>query len=202
MFKNANTSNVSRRHFLAVAGSVAAASSLAVGKEEKSEKPPSAPVAPVHYLVTMTVDATNNQISYKAKNTDTDTDVSMPSNALTVKEGDEVKWRAITSGAKPRHRAKVRFTKTSPFKDSTFTWSEGHVGGDIIQPLSAGTSYYYCVAVFDKATGDVFADDPTIIVGGNDASAEIGQAENKLTDVRKQIESVEDLLRDARQKLR
>jgi hypothetical protein len=58
------------------------------------------------------------------------------------------------------------------------------------------------VAVFDKSKPEVYADDPIIIVGGSDASIEIGQAENKLADVRKQIESVEYLLRDARQNLK
>ncbi|HEV7220520.1 MAG: hypothetical protein ACHP8A_11960 [Terriglobales bacterium] len=205
MFRNSDTSNVSRRHFLAVAGSVAAASSLAVGKDEKSEKPSPTPRVQTHYLITLTVDADNDEITYSASNNNDaahPVPVDMPHKTLTVYVGDEVKWQAKTSGSKPKHRAKVRFTNTYPFKKREFKWSENESDGDTVQPKQEGTIHYYCVAVFDKSKPEVYADDPIIIVGGSDASIEIGQAENKLADVRKQIESVEYLLRDARQNLK
>lgn len=205
MFRNSDTPSVSRRHFLAVAGSVAAASSLAMGNDEKSERRSSPPRVQVRYLITLTVDADNDEITYSAVNNNdphSPVPVDMTNKTLYVNVGDEVKWQAITSGSKPKHRGKVRFTTTYPFKKREFKWSEGESEGDTIQPKQEGTSHYYCVAVFDKNNHEVYADDPIIIVGGDDASAEIGQAESKLAEVRKTIESVEDLLRDAQQKLK
>jgi hypothetical protein len=196
MSKNSNTSNVSRRKFLAVAGTVAAASSLAVGKDVQSAQSSAAPASPVHYLVT--IDATTNPISYSAKNKDTNTNVPMPNKSLTVNLGDEVKWRATTTGPNPRHRAGIRFTSTSPFSVIEFKWSENQSGGGNTQ--YAGT-YYYCVGVFDHQSHEIYADDPKIIVGGATAKAEVTEAESELKEVKERIESIEALLSKAIEQL-
>ncbi len=198
MSKNSDASNVSRRKFLAVAGTVAAANSLAVGKDVGSAQTTtqSTPVSLVHYLVTITV--ANNSISYYALNKDTGQAVSMPNNSLTVNPGDEVKWKAITPGPN-RHRASVRFTTTTPFTVKEFKWSENQTGGGNTQGGPA--SHYYLVAVFDKDTQEVYSDDPKIIVGGAFVKAEIIEAESELQAVKEKIESIDALLNKAIEQL-
>jgi len=195
MSRNSDASNVSRRHFLAVAGSVAAATSLAVGKDAGSSQTSPA-LVPVHYVVIIHV--TSGSISYSAQNTDTAQDVPMPNNCLTVNKGDEVKWKADT-GPRGKYRATVRFTTTSPFSVSEFKWSENHHEGG--NTLTAGT-YYYCVGVFDKVKGEIYADDPKIIVGGTfDAKAEVEEAQRELKEVKEKIGSIEGVLSQAIDKL-
>jgi hypothetical protein len=190
MSNNFDVSNVSRRRFLAVAGSVAAASTLAAGSDVESA---AVPATPVHYLVT--IDVTKNPILYTAQNSDTMTTVPMPNNCLTVNNGDEIKWQAQTTGSTPKHRAHIHFTTTTPFAVQDFRWSEGGYGGGTTK--NTGT-HYYCVGVFDKVKQEVYADDPKIIVGGTlDAKAEIVAAESELREVKEKIGSVENLLRKA-----
>jgi hypothetical protein len=191
--RSLNVANVSRRRFLAVAGSVAATSSFVVGERSNSGADPT-PLPPlVHYLVT--IDVTSDPISYTAENTDTSTSVSMPNNSLRVNNGDEVKWQAKTAGPNAKHRADIRFTTTTPFAVKEFKWSENGFGGGITQ--NAGT-HYYCVGVFDKVKQEVYADDPKIIVGGtSDARAKVVEAETELREVKEKIGSIENLLRKA-----
>ena len=197
MSYNFDVSNVSRRRFLAVAGSVAAASSLAVGSDVEAGQPLPVPVTAVRYLVT--IDVTNDPILYTAQNKDTMTAVPMPNNCLTVNKGDEVKWQAKTAGPNAKHRAHIHFTTTTAFAVQDFKWSEGGFGGGTTQ--NSGT-HYYCVGVFDKVKQEVYADDPKIIVGGTfDAKAEIVEAESELREVKEKIGSIENLLRTAVEKL-
>jgi hypothetical protein len=197
MSRNKDVSNISRRRFLAVAGSVAATSSLAVGKDSSLTQPVPAPPPPVHYLVTIHVK--NDKICYTAKNMDTHLDVPMPNNDLTVYKGDEVKWEADTPGPNARHRGHVYF-KTSPFAGHDFRWSENRSDGG--KTLTAGT-YYYCVAIFDKVKQEAYADDPKIIVGGAaNATEEVEKAETELSEVREKIESIESMLKEAIEKLK
>src|ERR1700722_1551405 len=170
MSSNSDVSNVSRRHFLAVAGTMAAASSFAVGKHAESSQTSSALVQPVHYLVT--IDVTSGSIKYSAQNKDDPTQVvSMPNNCLTVNKGDEVKWQAKTTGPHAKHRATIRFTTTSPFSLPEFRWSENQFGGGDTRTVG---DFYYCVGVFDKKMHVIYADDPRIIVGGAfDAEARV-----------------------------
>jgi plastocyanin len=195
MSKNSDASNLSRRKFLAVAGTVAAANSLAVGKDVGSAQTTtqSTPVSPVHYLVTITVDVANNSISYDALNKDTGKPAPMPNNSLTVMPGDEVKWTARTSGH--RYRASVRFTTTTPFAVKEFKWSENQTGGGNTQGGAA--NHYYLVAVFDKDTQEVYSDDPKIIVGGASVKAEIIEAESELQAVKEKIDSIDAILNNA-----
>ena len=197
MPKNSDASNVSRRRFLTVAGSVAAASSLARGNDVGSAQPPPTTVTPVHYLVTMNV-TSSGPILYTAENKDTSTPVSMTNNSLTVNNGDEVKWQAITVGPNAKYRAHIRFPTTTPFAVQEFKWSENGFGGGTTQ--NVGT-HYYCVGIFDKVKQEIYADDPRIIVGGTGATAEVAQAKRELTEVQEKIGSVEDILKKAIEKL-
>jgi hypothetical protein len=191
MSKNSDASNVSRRRFLAVAGTVAAASSLAAGNNVESVQASPERATAFHYRVT--IDVTKNPICYTAKNQDTLANVPMPNNSITVNVGDEVKWQAITSGTHPRHRATIRFTTPSPFNAPEFKWSENGFGGGVTQTPG---NFYYCVGVFDQLKGEVYADDPKIIVGGPvTAKAKVEEAVSELREVRGQVESIEDLLR-------
>lgn len=118
----------------------------------------------------------------------------MPNNDLPVLNGDEVKWEADT-GPQGKHRAKVRFTTSSPFSVPEFKWSENHNAGGTT--LRVGT-YYYCVGVFDKVNGEVYADDPKIIVGGTfDAKAEVEEARRELKEVQEKIGSIGGVLTKA-----
>jgi hypothetical protein len=193
MSRNNDLSTISRRRFLAVAGTVAATSSLAVA--DSSLPQPVPPPPPAHYRVTIQV--RNDQICYTAKNMDTNQAVPMPNNDLTVHKGDEVKWEADTPGPNAKHRGHVSF-KTTPFARYDFRWSEnGYDGGNT---QSAGT-YYYSVAIFDYVKQEVYADDPKIIVGGSlDAMEEFKEAESELREVREKIGSIEGILKDAIEK--
>jgi hypothetical protein len=197
MSRNSAVSNVSRRRFL-VASTVAATSSFVVGKDSNLGQPvPTPPSPPVHYLVT--IDVTTDPISYTAENKDTLTGVPMPNNSLTVNKGDEVKWQAKTAGPNAKHRGHIRFTTTTPFAVKEFRWSENGFGGGYTK--NAGT-HYYCVGVFDKLKQEVYADDPKIIVGGTfDAKAEVEEAESEVREVKEKIESIENLLKKAIEKL-
>ena len=194
MSSNSDVSNVSRRHFLAVAGTMAAASSFAVGKHAESSQTSSALVQPVHYLVT--IDVTSGSIKYSAQNKDDPTQVvSMPNNCLTVNKGDEVKWQAKTTGPHAKHRATIRFTTTSPFSVPEFKWSENQFGGGDTQTVG---DFYYCVGVFDKKIHEIYADDPRIIVGGAfDAEARVEEAQRELGEVKEKIGSIEGKLMKA-----
>src|SRR6266481_5615502 len=148
MFKNADASNVSRRHFLTVAGGVAAAGSLVSGKESALALVPSDPMTSVHYLVT--IDVRSGSISYA---------VSPPIDPhnMHVHTVDEIKWQVKSAGPNPQHKAAILFIATTPFADPTghpthtFQWSEqddatGGFGGGQAQLHG---SHEYCVAVFD-----------------------------------------------------
>jgi plastocyanin len=193
-----DSSNLTRRRFLAVASTAAAASSMSVGTELGSSQ--STPVQ-VHYVVT--IDVRSGSFSY------TVSPKGDPHN-LEVNRGDEVKWLVKTSG--PKHRGAALFIKTTPFIDAhgnpvrPFHWSdtdETSTGYSAGLAQNKGT-HEYCVAVFDENTGQLYLDDPKIIVGGAalDARAEIIEAEGELKDVREKILSIEKKLGNATQKLK
>jgi hypothetical protein len=192
MHISSDASNVSRRQFLAVAGSVAAASTLAAGSDVESGEPSTVQPTAVHYLVT--IDVTKSPICYTAKNTDTNTNVPMPNNSLTVNQYDEVKWQAKTSGTHPKYHAGIHFTPTSPFASPDVKWSESAPGGGATQTQG---NFYYCVGVFDHLNHEIYADDPKIIVGG---STPLQQAEVELGEVKEKIDSIQRLLKKSTEK--
>jgi hypothetical protein len=137
--------------------------------------------------------STTGQFSYSATDQHGN-NVSMPGNSLTVYRGDQVYWKARTSGS-GKHRASVRFTTTSPFSKKFYAWSENGSNGDTVMS-STIQEHYYAVAILHKDTGEVYGDDPKIIVGGR-LEAEILQAENELHVVQDKIKSVIELLEKA-----
>jgi hypothetical protein len=170
MAKNADASNVTRRRFLAVAGSVTAASSLVPGKDSTLfAAPPPPPVVADHIV---TIDVSDPQhIKYC-------TPQQRDAYALNVKANQTINWVRV----KPlsRFHLALLFPKT-PFVDangpvhgfigSQDDASQGKIGGQI-----AGTDddYEYWVIVYDETTGKTYTHDPKIIVGKlNDAEKEI-----------------------------
>src|SRR6202790_5371860 len=114
MSENSEASNVSRRHFLAVAGSGAAASSFAVGKDGESTK--ASTVAAKQYVVT--IDVTGDQISYSAP--------GIPdARILPVNLGDDIKWKVKSAPPNPKHHGAILFPITSPFAGTnSLQWTE------------------------------------------------------------------------------
>jgi hypothetical protein len=162
MSRKPEPSNVSRRQFLAVAGSVAAASSFAVGKDAGSAQPLPATQTPANPVVT--IDITKAPISYSASGHN--------AYRLKAKNRDIVKWQAITSSTD--HRVTILFLKDTPFSDGNkkpvyaFHGSQDDekkkgIGGTIDDDASG--TYEYSVAVFDDKTNLTYTDDPKIIVG-------------------------------------
>jgi hypothetical protein len=200
MFRNSDVTNVTRRRFLTVAGTVAATSSFSVGKDSSLSQTVPAPT-PVKYLVT--IDVRSGSISYSVSPT-------IDPHIMKVNVNDEITWQVKSAGSHPKHHAAVLFIATTPFLDTngqpatTFQWSDSDdanigVGGGKTQ--TKGT-HEYCVAVFDKAKGKLYLDDPKIIVGGTvDAKGQIVEAESELRAVRAKIESIENALRTAIPKL-
>lgn len=204
MSRGSDVSNVSRRQFLAVAGTVGAASSVALG--EASSFAPAPPPAPVRHPVTIDV-TTTNRISY--------VDGSGHNvYRLTVKAGDGVTWKAKTTGTK--HHVTILFLKDTPLIDANnkpvyaVHGSEGDEAGSgiggMIDPGASG-AYEYYVAVFDNDTGLTYTDDPKIIVGGGgtrDTRTELIEAAGELKQAalssppaqREKIESIENRLEE------
>jgi hypothetical protein len=200
MSESCDASNVSRRQFLVLAGSVAAASSFAFGKDTNSALPP-APVPVATYPVA--INTATKPLSYTTPKL---SDASI----LRVKAGETVAWVANPT---TQYRVAILFFPNTPFTDShgnrVYAFegpdsdaANGKIGGTIAGP--DGT-YPYCVAVFDDANVRTYTDDPKIIVGnGDEARAEIASALADLKDadaklsnrpqVRKQIEAIEHKL--------
>jgi hypothetical protein len=172
MSKIYEASNVSRRQFLAVASSAAAATSFAFGKDVNSTQS-STSVSVAMYPVTIN---TTKPLSYT-------TPKLTNASSLHVKRGETVTWSVAL---KPPYRVVILFFPKSPFIVSAFEGPDsdaagGKIGGTITGP--DGT-YPYCVAVFDDAHLVTYTDDPKIIVGdGDDVRAEITAALTDLKDV-------------------
>src|SRR5215470_16470707 len=166
MSKNSSASNLSRRSFLAAAGTVAAANSFVVGKavpsEQNTMKAPAPPPSD-SYVVTVKL-ADDGSFSYDYSKNGA-APVPMPSKDLTVLTGNDVQWQSTLPNSH-RHRASVRFTTTTPFGGANeFKWSENQKKGGRVTETNLST-HYYSVAVYDKHKDEIFTDDPKIIVGG------------------------------------
>jgi hypothetical protein len=165
MYEQSATSKVSRRHFLAVAGTVSAATSLGPGTGSATAQP--VPQPPIHVDHPVTIHpAANNNLSYKEGTNSAD--------PLTVDVNQSVTWQVNTAGKK--YHVTILFEKKrTPFVDLT-TGKPVHaihgteqdegtltVGGTV-GPNATG-EYPYAVAVFDDVTKETYSDDPKIIVG-------------------------------------
>jgi hypothetical protein len=194
MSESSETSNVSRRHFLAVAGSVAAASSFAAGNDGEPTK--AATAAAKQYVVT--IDVTGDHISYSAPGIPDARD-------LPVTKGDNIKWKVKSAQPNPKHHAALLFPVTSPFSStSSLQWTEND---DAAAGYGVGVAqnvgqHKYSVSIYDRVTHKLYLDDPKIIVGsGNNAITLLMEARKELAEVRGQIVSIEKELESVVDKL-
>lgn len=199
MSRNGDAAKVSRRQFLAVAGTVAAASSFAVEQDSDSVQAPSHPLTAGPYCVT--IDVTTTPISYSAKDGHGHS-VAMHNNGLQVNPNDFVKWEVNTVGKK--YHLTIMFLTTTPLVDPSnkpiyaVSGTESDEGtnkiGGIIGPKVG--MYKYSVRALDVTTDILHPDDPTIIVGkgGDSTRAKLIETKGQLKEVRAQIESIENEL--------
>jgi hypothetical protein len=188
MSRNSDTTNVSRREFLAAAGTIAATNSFAVRKITNPD--PNSPPPPASYVVT--IDATTTPISYRFPDS---TGVAHNANRMKVNASDKVAWIAKTPS--PNHHAvTLFFLKETPLVDATANnkpiyalyWTESQESpsgiGGTIDPDGSGTYECY-VAVVDTKTNQIYIDDPKMIVGsGNfELMVELSQEVKKLGPV-------------------
>jgi hypothetical protein len=200
MSENSVTSRVSRRRFLTVAGTVAAASSLGSGTASAvAQQAPTPPIS-VDYPVTIDV-AADNTLSYKVGGKSAD--------PLNINANQTVTWKV--NGTK-YHLTILFKKKKTPLVDpngkplNAVHGSEQDEGtlkvGGKIGGGAKGHSYKYAVAVFDDVTNETYSDDPKIIVGTGledakeelaSALDEVKEAEVALSDRPKQREQAKSI---------
>jgi hypothetical protein len=165
MSRDSDTSNLSRRHFLAVAGGVAVASSVAAAKDLELAE---AAAVSINYPVT--IDARTTPFKYTTNVPVAGTDAYHLHVAAAT---STVTFTVVTSGAN-QHSAAIFFPNDTPFVDlnarpmNAFAWSESEEGAKLaLLPMDQDASgrFEYRVVVFDKLTGTTVSEDPKIIVG-------------------------------------
>jgi hypothetical protein len=198
MSRNPDPTNVSRREFLAAAGTVAAASSLPV--EKTSRVVPVPTPAPADYLVK--VDARTKPFSYLDGG-------GKPAYHLNVgvAAGSRVAWQA-TSVHSNKHCVAIIFPKETPLVDTNgrplyaVLWSEIEESSGPtyynVDPDAAG-HYEYTVVVFDRESGTTQSDDPKMIVGSGslELAVELKSALSQLIEVRKALSGKSGLGKEA-----
>ena len=194
---NSDASSVSRRQFLAVAGTAVAGSSFVVGEDSASAQARPRPLTSGPY--TVTIDVTTTPISYTAVDGHNQP-VTMSHNGLMVQPGDRVTWKVKTAGGK--YHLTIIFL-TTPLLDASnsalyaVSGTESDEGtnkiGGVIARNASG-SFKYSVRAVDDTTGLPHPDDPTIIVGRLDPREQLEQAKRELGEVRGRIESIEQEL--------
>jgi hypothetical protein len=184
--------DVSRRRFLAVAGSVAAASSFAAGKDSQPTK-----ATPASKLHKVTIHATGEKLSYTTPD-------NPDASTLCVIKGDEIKWQIKSSGTK--HHGAISFPGTNPFSDKPippFEWTETD---EVAKKFPGGfatklNEHKYDVAVFDVEKSKLYIDDPKIIVGTGvellDTADELGR---ELEEAQKKLVLIKKALRKEKEK--
>lgn len=193
-----NASDVTRRRFLAVAGSAVASSVVLANAGETAEALP-LPTNPNTYTITVHADVPNKKLKYEAK----DANGKVQADPLYVDVGDSVIWVVKSHGQK--HNATISFKQgTTPFNQADFDWNEqdeASASGKNSGTIKVGDDicYPYSIAVFDPDLNLVYVDDPTIIVGGDgiEASAKIMHARTELEAVTSKIQSIEKTLTKA-----
>jgi hypothetical protein len=178
-----NSTSVSRRHFLAVAGSVAATCSLSAGNGSNLSN---AAAASINYPVT--IDARTTPFTYT-------TSVPMaatPAYHLHVASANStVSFTVITSGAN-QHSAAIFFPNDTPLVDKNgrpmqaFVWSQTEESAPAMLPMDPDASgqYEYRIVVFDKVAGTTTSEDPKFIVGGG--GIELTEIIEKLNEIKKE----------------
>jgi hypothetical protein len=206
MSKKSDESNVSRRQFLAAAGTVATAGSFAVGTNSDLAQASPNPSTPGPYRVTVVVDS-NGNITYTATD---GADKPVLADELETVPGDLVRWKAHIASNK--YRLTIMMFFKTPLEDGAsfplyvVSGTEADGAADKIgAKIGAGASgrYKYFVRVVDHGSGKPYLDDPTIIVGRDFSAREIvEQAKGELADVRQTIKSIEGELGEALDKLK
>jgi hypothetical protein len=200
-----NSDAVSRRTFLAVAGStVVAASSFAVGKDSDSAQS-TAPTIAVDYVVT--IDVKTTPPTYHARDGHGHP-VTLHNNGLPVNKTDSVTWEVDNGGKSYNLTVGFFKTPTTPLVDPhgralySVSGTEADQGtkriGGTIGPTASGTYKYYVRA--DDANGS-HPDDPTIIVGKLDTKEKLTKAKGELKEVRDKIDYIEKELGEVIDKL-
>jgi hypothetical protein len=197
MSRNSDACSVSRRQFLAAAGTIATASSFSVGKDSDSTQG-MPPIIPVDYVITIKVK--NGTISYSAKDVHGHV-VTLHNNGLQVNPKDSVKWEIDNDDGKYRVTIGFFKTPTTPLVDKndnplySVSGTEADYGTQNIWGRigsAANKTYNYSVRVHD-AKGS-HADDPTIIVGKPGRSEKLKEAKGELREVRDKIAAIEEEL--------
>jgi hypothetical protein len=219
---NSEVSNVSRRRFLTVAGGAAAASSVATGMNLRSARAMADKSISADYPLIIDVskaDHADNPPSYR-------TESGVDAHTIKkVKKDQTFAWRVQTRNDPNNHyQLAILFAnKLTPFVDIksgkpvyTFYGSEddehnGGIGKNAkIDNLTKGSFEYY-VAVYDSDTGQLYIDDPTIIIGDGKlaAEADLIAAKGELKKAAAaypaksdQIQSIEKSLRDLIEELK
>src|SRR5580700_54776 len=177
------STSVSRRHFLAVAGSVAATGSLSASNGSNLAK---AAAPPIHYPVT--IDARPTPFT----STTPVPVAATPAYHLHVASANStVSFTVISSGGN-QHSAAIFFPNDTPFVDKNgrpmqaSVWSQTEESALAMLPMDPDASgqYEYRVVVFDKVAGTTASEDPKIIVGGG--GIELAEIIEKLNEIKKE----------------
>ena len=175
MSKSSNNSNVTRREFLAGAGTMVTTGYLIIGGPSTAAAARPFPPGPPDHI--MTFDATQSPIACILS-------PPQPTGAdpcvLTVKTKEVVHFRAITSAIKHKHRLAVLFIDDTPFvdKDGDKVWAihgtdsdeTNGIGKDAhIDPkLQVGDYFEFSVGIWDEHDANKiksYTGDPTILIG-------------------------------------
>jgi len=172
MSGNSDPSNVTRREFLAGAGTFATTGFLVIAGPSSEAEPRSNPANPPDH--TMTFDATKDPIACSSVPLQTGPDPCL----LTVKIKEVVHWKAITG--KDKHRLAVLFIDRTPFvdKDGDKVWAfhgtdsdeTGGIGkhASIDPTLSEGDVFEFSIGIWDEKDPTKirsYTGDPTIMIG-------------------------------------
>ncbi len=171
MFGKSNDSNVNRRQFLAIAGSVAATSSFASARNETSSQPIPPPPPPTYKVL---IDVSNNSPIWTLNGV---AGSNNKARHLAANPKETIVWTVKSSSSTstpPKHSVAIFFEKDTPVRDKSgkltyaITWSERNEVPDgpmVTVDDDAFGIYKYSVVIHDEVNDASYPDDPKIIVG-------------------------------------
>lgn len=136
------------------------------------------------WTVTIDVSSGNEDPTYSYDRTPGSCGNSQTAKDLYICDGDTVKWRVKSKGGKDRLRIYQDDSILNDDNDSEtkrFDAADGNAtkGGQTNDNVILLRPYKYSVAVYNKSTGDLFIDDPQIIVGtGQGLATELALLKN------------------------
>lgn len=220
MSRNSDPGSVSRRQFLAAAGTIATASSFAMGKDSDSAQtttpttcpavtsttcPAPTSTTPVDHVVTIKVNGTGTLTYCVNDSQGKCVDLVPPNYDLCVNPRDSVKW--AVKGAYGKYTVAIGFFKTpdTPLVDGNAddlysVYGKNSATQEGIIASTASGAYCYSVRVHDK--NGWHPDDPRIIIGKSDASEMLKEAQDQLSEVKGKIEVIEKELKEAMRECR